>query len=187
MTLVNPSRHASAPPPPYGPSPSSSPHPPVLFCRPLPLLRQIAPRNPDSPFNVSASINGVPSVFNAIITVDSVSTPGTVYIVAHADSANLTPLFEVTLTSNTALKPGIYSYNQLTDSTSDIQGLIGYTNFSSDTDNQYFSLSDTVTLTTVNKTWLSGTFQGSCQTGYDSVATYITVTNGQFTVGWNQH
>ena len=145
------------------------------------------PATPTPPFNVSASINGVPTTFNAIITVDSVSTPGTVYIVAHSDSANLTPLVEITLTSNTALKPGIYPYNQLTDSTGNIQGLIGYTNWSSDTDNQYFSLTDTVTLTTVNKTWLSGTFQGSCQAGYDSVATYNTITNGQFTVGWNQH
>jgi hypothetical protein len=145
------------------------------------------PATPTPPFSVSATINGVPSTFNAIITVDSVSTPGTVYIIAHSDSANLTPLFEVTLTSNTALKPGIYTYNQLADSTTNIQGLIGYTNWSSDTDNQYFSLSDTVTLITVNKTWLSGTFQGFCQSGYDSVATYITVTNGQFTVGWNQH
>jgi hypothetical protein len=139
------------------------------------------------PFSVSASINGVPTTFNAIITVDSVSTPGTVYIVAHSDSANLTPLLEVTLTSNTALTPGAYSYNQLNDSTSNVQGLIGYTNWTGDSDNQYFSLSDTVTLTTVNKTWLSGTFSGSCQAGYDSVTTYITVTNGQFTVGWNQH
>jgi hypothetical protein len=145
------------------------------------------PATPTPPFSVSASINGVPTTFNAIITVDSVSTPGTVYIVAHSDSANLTPLVEITLTSNTALKPGIYPYNQLTDSTGNIQGLIGYTNWSSDTDNQYFSLTDTVTLTTVNKTWLSGTFQGSCQAGYDSVATYNTITNGQFTVGWNQH
>lgn len=145
------------------------------------------PATPTPPFSVSASINGVQTTFNAIITVDSVSTPGTVYIVAHADSNNLTPLLEVTLTSNTALKPGIYPYNQLTDSTSNVQGLIGYTNWSSDTDNQYFSLTDTVTLTTVNKTWLSGTFQGTCQTGYDSVATYSTITNGQFIVGWNQH
>jgi hypothetical protein len=145
------------------------------------------PAGPTPPFSVSANINGVPTTFNAIITVDSVSTPGTVYIVAHADSANLTPLMEVTLTSNTALKPGLYPYNNLSDSTSDIQGLIGYTSFSNDTDNQYFSLTDTVTLTTVNKTWLSGTFSGSIQSGYDSVATYSTITNGQFTVGWNQH
>lgn len=145
------------------------------------------PATPTPSFSVSATINGVPSTFNAIITVDSISTPGTVYIIAHSDSANLTPLLEVTLTSNTALKPGIYSYNQLSDSTSNTQGLIGYTNWNSDTDNQYFSLTDTVTLTTVNKTWLSGTFQGYCQTGYDSVAIYTTVTNGQFTVGWNQH
>lgn len=145
------------------------------------------PATPTPPFSVSATINGVPATFNAIITVDSISTPGTVYIIGHSDSANLTPLFEVTLTSNTALKPGIYSYDQLTDSTSNVQALIGYTNWSNDTDYQYFSLTDTVTLTTVNKTWISGTFQGFCQTGYDSVATYITVTNGQFTVGWNQH
>src|ERR1700721_2883012 len=85
---------------------------------------------PTPAFSVTAAINGVPTSFNAIITVDSSSTPGTVYIVAHADSANLTPLLEVTLTSNTALKPGIYSYNQLSDSTSNIQGLIGYTNWS---------------------------------------------------------
>jgi hypothetical protein len=145
------------------------------------------PATPTPSFNVSATINGVPSTFNAIITVDSVSTPGTVYIIAHSDSANLTPLFEVTLTGNTALKPGIYSYSQLSDTTAETQGLIGYTNWSNDTDYQYFSLTDTVTLTTVNTTWISGTFQGSCQAGYDSVATYIAVTNGQFTVGWNQH
>jgi hypothetical protein len=145
------------------------------------------PATPTPPFSVSATINGVPTTFNTIISVDSVSTPGTVYIVAHSDSANLTPLFEVTLTSNTALAPGIYPYNQLADSTGNLQGLLGYTVWSSDTDNQYFSLTDTVTLTTVNKTWISGTFQGTCQAGYDSVATYITVTNGQFTVGWNQH
>jgi|GEM_PF-2830498 hypothetical protein len=145
------------------------------------------PATPTPPFSVSASINGVPTTFNAIITVDSVSTPGTVYIIAHSDSANLTPLLEVTLTANTALKPGVYPYSQLTDSTSNLQGLIGYTIWTGDSDNQYFSLSDTVMLTTVNKTWLSGTFSGSCQAGYDSVATYNTITNGQFTVGWNQH
>ena len=158
----------------------------------LPLLLFMAcakshPATPTPPFSVSASINGVPTTFNAIITVDSISTPGTVYIIAHADSRNLTPLIQVTLTSNTALKPGIYSYNQLSDSSSNIQGLIGYTNWNGNTDNQYFSLSDSVTLTTVNKTWLSGTFSGSCQAGYDSVAVYNTITNGQFTVGWNQH
>jgi len=160
---------------------------PLLSALLLTACAKSHPATPTPPFSVSASINGVPTTFNAIITVDSVSTPGTLYIVAHSDSANLTPMVEITLTSNTALKPGIYPYNQLTDSTGNVQGLIGYTNWSSDTDDQYFSLTDTVTLTTVNKTWLSGTFQGSCQAGYDSVATYNTITNGQFTVGWNQH
>jgi hypothetical protein len=144
------------------------------------------PAAPAPPYRISATINGVPTTFAAIVTLDSVTTPGTVYIIAHADSANLTPLFELILTSNKALAPGIYPYSQLEDTTAVIQGLIGYTYWSNDSDNQYFSLSDTVTLTTVNKTWIAGTFQGTCQAGYDSVATYITVTNGQFAAGWNQ-
>ena len=63
--------------------------------------KNTAPTTPTPAFSVTAAINGVPTTFNAIITVDSSSTPGTVYIVAHADSANLTPLLEITLTGKT--------------------------------------------------------------------------------------
>jgi len=132
-------------------------------------------------FNVSASINGIPTNFNAIITVDSLNTPGTVYIVAHSDSANLTPLFEITL-SSTPLKAGTYP---IADSNSGPQGLLGYTVWSDSVGTyvQYTAVSDTVTLTTVTKTWFSGTFQGTCEYSADSV---VSVTNGQFTVGWNK-
>lgn len=136
---------------------------------------------PAPPFIVSATLNGVPATFNAIITVDTVSTPGTVYIVAHNDSANLTPLFEITLTGNRPLKPGMYT---AADSTGETFGLIGYTGWNGGSANQYTLLSDTIDLVTVNKTWLAGTFQGTCEYGVDSV---VTVTNGQFAVGWNSH
>jgi hypothetical protein len=133
-------------------------------------------------FNVSASINGTPTTFNAIITVDSLSTPGTVYIVAHSDSANLTPLLEIAL-SNTPLKPGVYP---IADSTNGPQSLLGYTAWSDSigTFVQYPGVSDTVTLTTVTKTWFSGTFQGTCEYSIDSI---VSVTNGQFTVGYTPH
>jgi hypothetical protein len=131
-------------------------------------------------YNVTASINGVPTSFNAIINVDSASTPGTVYIVAHADSANLTPLLEITLTGKMPLAAGIYSFS---DTIAGNQGLLGFTAWAGDTDNQYNSISDTVNLTAVNKTWLAGTFQGTCQYSTDST---ISITNGQFTVGWNE-
>ncbi|HEV3324022.1 MAG TPA: hypothetical protein VG052_00405, partial [Puia sp.] len=124
-----------------------------------------------------------PTSFNAIINVDSTSTPGTVYIVAHADSANLTPLLEITLISNSssaALKPGTYFFS---DTTGGKSALVGFTNWQNDTAIQYFAISDTVTLSTVNKTRLSGTFQGTCQYTADSV---VSVSNGQFTVGWNE-
>lgn len=132
---------------------------------------------------VSASINGTPTTFNAIITVDSLSTPGTVYIVAHADSANLTPLLEVTL-GNTPLKSGTYLF---TDTIGTSFGLLGYTSWSGDSDLQYTALSDTVTLTTVTKTWLSGTFQGTCTYAGDSILSIVSITNGQFTVSYPEH
>lgn len=148
--------------------------------------------SPSTPaFSVSASINGTPTTFNAIITVDTVSTPGTVYIIAHADSSNLTPLFEITLGSM-SLKPGAYSYFDSTglppNAGSPLPdapfGLVGYTNWSGDSALQYSTLSDTITLTTVSKTWISGTFQGTCEYTNDSVFSIVSVTNGQFTVGY---
>jgi hypothetical protein len=137
---------------------------------------------PTPAFTVSASINGTPTTFNAIITVDSLSTPGTVYIVAHSDSANLNPLLEITL-SSTPLRSGTYPF---ADSTGGPQSLLGYTVWSdtAGTYVQYPAISDTVTLTTVAKTWFSGTFQGTCAYSVDSV---VSVTNGQFTVGYTAH
>jgi hypothetical protein len=132
-------------------------------------------------FTVSASINGAPTTFNAIITVDSTTTPGTVYIVAHSDSANLTPLFEITLIHTGAIKPGTYPF---TDSAGGPLGQLGYTIWLGGAAVQYPAVSDTVILGTVNNTWLSGTFQGTCEYSADSV---VSVTNGKFTVGWNQH
>jgi hypothetical protein len=140
-----------------------------------------SPNTPTPAFSVTAAINGVPTTFNAIITVDSSSTPGTVYIVAHADSANLTPLLEITLTGKTPLTTGNYP---IADTAGGNQSMVGYTGWVGDQANQYNSVSDTVMLTTVNKTWLAGTFQGTCQFTLDSV---VSVTNGQFTVGWNEH
>lgn len=142
--------------------------------------KNTAPTPPTPAFSVTAAINGVPTSFNAIITVDSSSTPGTVYIVAHADSANLTPLLEITLTGKTPLTAGNYP---ISDTAGGNQSAIGYTSWFGDQDNQYNSISDTVILTTINKTWLAGTFQGTCQFSLDSV---VSVTNGQFTVGWNE-
>ena len=133
------------------------------------------------PFTVSASINGIATTFSALISVDSTSTPGTVYIVAHSDSANLTPLFEITLSHTGAIGPGTYPY---TDSAGGPLSQLGYTLWSGGSAVQYPSITDTVILSTVNNTWLSGTFQGTCEYSADSV---VSVTNGQFTVGWNQH
>jgi hypothetical protein len=138
---------------------------------------------PTPAYTVTAAINGVPTSFNAIINVDSTSTPGTVYIVAHADSANLTPLLEVTLTSSSssaALKAGTYYF---ADTTGGNSAVVGFTTWQNDTAIQYFGISDTVALNTVNKIWLSGTFQGTCQYTADST---VSVSNGQFTVGWNE-
>jgi hypothetical protein len=131
-------------------------------------------------FSVTAAINGVPTSFSAIINVDTTSTPGTLYIVAHSDSANLTPLLEITLSDSTKLTPGVYTPAPGTHGS---QGLVGYTGWVGDLANQYNAVSDTVTLTTVNKTWLSGTFQGTCTYSADST---VSVTNGQFTVGWTE-
>jgi hypothetical protein len=135
---------------------------------------------PTPAFTVSASINGTPTTFNAIITVDSLSIPGTVYIVAHSDSANLTPLLEITL-GNTPLKTGVYPF---ADSGASTSSLLGYTLWNGGTAVQYPAVSDTVTLTTVTKTWFSGTFSGTCEYSADSV---VSVTNGQFSVGYQQH
>ena len=132
------------------------------------------------PSTVSATINGTPTTFNAIITVDSISTPGTVYIVAHSDSSNLTPLLELTL-SHTPLKTTTYPF---ADTTGGPVGLIGYTLWKGGTAVQYPDVTDTVVLTTANRYWLSGTFQGTCEYSVDSV---VYVTNGQFTVSFPQH
>ena len=131
------------------------------------------------PSSVSATINGTPMTFNAIITVDSVSTPGTVYIVAHADSSNLTPLLEITL-ANTPLKAAVYPF---TDTTGGRIGLLGYTLWNGGTAVQYPDVSDTVVLTTANRNAISGTFQGTCEYSADSV---VAITNGQFTVSYPQ-
>jgi hypothetical protein len=157
------------------------------------LLAACHKSNPTPPpaFTVSANINGTPTTFNAIISVDTFSTPGTVYIVAHSDSANLTPLLEITL-SNTPLKPGTYPYVTTgPDSTGSSAtpaspvGLLGYTLWTDSVGTfvQYSAFSDTVTLTTVTQTWLSGTFQGTCEYTPDSV---VSITNGQFAVGYPQ-
>jgi hypothetical protein len=138
---------------------------------------------PAPAYTVTAAINGAPTSFSAIINVDSTSTPGTVYIVAHADSANLTPLLEITLissSSSAAIKPGTFFF---ADSTGGNSAVVGFTNWQNDTAIQYFGISDTVALNTVNKTGLSGTFQGTCQYSADST---VSVSNGKFTVGWNE-
>jgi hypothetical protein len=135
---------------------------------------------PTPSFSISATINDTPTTFNAIITVDTLSTPGTVYIVAHSDSANLTPLLEITL-GNTPLKPGAYPF---TDSAGGPIGFLAYTNWLNGGAVQYPAVSDTITLTTVTRTWFSGTFSGTCEYSADSV---VSVTNGQFTVGYPQH
>jgi hypothetical protein len=131
-------------------------------------------------YTVSAAINGTPTTFNAVISVDSASTPGTIYIIAHADSANLTPLLEITLSRTGTFKPGTYPF---TDSANGPLSQLGYTLWRGGTAVEYPAISDTVFLTTVNNTWLSGTFQGTCEFSADSI---VTVTNGKFTVGWNE-
>lgn len=136
---------------------------------------------PTPNYTVSASINGTPTTFNAIINVDSTSTPGTLYIVAHSDSDNLTPLLEISISRTGALKPGTYPF---ADSANGPLGQVGYTVWLYGGAVQYPAISDTVTLTTVNPTSISGTFQGTCEYSIDSV---VSVTNGQFTVGWNEH
>jgi hypothetical protein len=135
---------------------------------------------PTPAFSVTAAINGVPTSFSAIISVDTTTTPGTLYIVAHSDSANLTPLLELTLSDSTKLTTGVYT---TTPGAQGSQGLLGYTGWVGSAVNQYIAASDTVTLTTVNKGWLSGTFQGTCAYSADST---VSVTNGQFTVGWTE-
>ncbi|HXD77049.1 MAG TPA: hypothetical protein VN616_04535 [Puia sp.] len=132
------------------------------------------------PFTLTATLNGTPATFNAVITVDSASTPGTVYIVGNSDSANLTPLLEVSLTSNRPLAAGTYSFP---DTSGGNSGTLGYTAWRGGTAVQYPRVTDTIVLTTVNANWLSGTFQGTCAYSPDSV---VTITNGKFTVGWNQ-
>jgi hypothetical protein len=139
---------------------------------------------PTPAFNVSADINNIPTTFNAIISVDTLSTSGTVYIVAHSDSANLTPLLEITL-SNTPLKPGTYPNTDTASGPNSSIGVLGYTLWSDSISNfvQYFAINDTVTLTKVTRTWFSGTFQGTCEYSPDSI---VSITNGQFTVGYPQ-
>ena len=124
-------------------------------------------------YSVSASINGTPTTFDAVITVDSTSTPG-------ADSANLTPLLEITLSRTGAFKPGTYPF---TDSANGPLSQLGYTLWRGGAAVEYPAVSDTVILSAVNHTWLSGTFQGTCEFSADSV---VSVTNGHFTVGWNE-
>jgi hypothetical protein len=136
---------------------------------------------PTPNFTVSASINGIPTTFNAIINVDSASTPGALYIVAHSDSNNLTPLLEITISRTGALKPGAYPF---ADSANGPLGQVGYTAWLYGGAVQYPAVSDTVTVTAVNPASISGTFQGTCEYSIDSV---VAVTNGQFTVGWNEH
>lgn len=129
--------------------------------------------------SVTASINGRDTSFSSIITVDTSSTPGTIYIVAHSDSSNLTPLLEITLYDSTTFKTGIYT-SSLTNGR---LGLLGYTGWTGDTAEQFFSSSDTVDITTINKIALAGTFQGTCQYA-DST---ITITNGMFAVRFGHY
>jgi hypothetical protein len=133
---------------------------------------------PTPAFSVTANINGVPTSFSPIISVDTTTTPGTLYIVAHSDSANLTPLLEITLSDSTKLTPGVYTP---LPGAHGGQGLVAYTGWVGNLVNQYNASSDTVTITTISKGWLSGTFQGTCAYSADST---VSVTNGQFTVGW---
>jgi hypothetical protein len=137
-------------------------------------------QTPTPAFGITAAINGVSTSFSSIITVDSVSTPGTLYIVAHSDSANLTPLLEITLSTGAARIPGTYTSTFVNGN----PGQLSYTGWNGSVDNQYPSTGDTVTVTTSNKIWLAGTFQGTCAYTPDST---ISITNGQFTVGWNLH
>ena len=110
------------------------------------------------PNTLTASVNGTPMSFNIALTVDSTSTPGTIYLVGHSDSANLTPLMEVTITGN--------------------QGQIGYTAWSNDTAIQYVGSGDSVSVTST-KTTLSGTFSGTCYYTLDSM---VLITNGKYSI-----
>lgn len=132
-------------------------------------------------YGVTANVNGVNTSFSAEITVDTTSTPGTVYIVAHSDTINFTPLLEITITGNRPLTAGTYP-DTLT--ANGFQGLIGYTAWNGATDEQYTPVTDTVTVTSVSKTVLSGTFQGTCQ--YAADTTFVTITNGRFSVPLSQ-
>jgi hypothetical protein len=113
---------------------------------------------PTPAFNVSADINNIPTTFNAIISVD---------------------------TRNTPLKTGTYPNTDTASGPNSSIGILGYTLWSDSISNfvQYFAINDTVTLTKVTRTWFSGTFQGTCEYSPDSI---VSITNGQFTVGYPQ-
>jgi hypothetical protein len=70
--------------------------------------------------------------------------------------------------------------------------LLGYTVWDGVAFDQYYSVSDTVTVSSVSKSSIAGSFQGTCQYTYfpnDSTATVVetlTITNGRFNVGLGQ-
>ena len=138
--------------------------------------------------SVSAMVNDSAISFNAEVTVDTSSIPGVIYIVAHSDLANFTPLLEITIPVATPIKDTIYS----DPLNSGNPGLLGYTAWNGVTDNQFYSVSDTVSVSSVSKSSIAGTFQGTCQYTYfpnDSTPTVVetlTITNGRFNVGLGQ-
>lgn len=134
---------------------------------------------------VTAMINDTSVSFNASITVDTSSTPGTIYIVAHSDTANFTPLLEITIVSGgasvNAVKPGTY-----TDTSSLTQGILGYTTWSGASDEQFANDGDTVSVQSISNTGVMGSFQGTCEFIADTIPVLTKVSNGKFNVGFMQ-
>jgi hypothetical protein len=163
----------------------------VIFLGSLILMVPVACQKAVSPVpvpitdSVSAMVNDSSISFNAEVTVDSSSTPGTIYIIAHSDLANFTPLLEITIISGSPLKTGVYSDTPGNGG----QGLLGYTAWNGFTDYQYYDSTDMVTINSVSKTSIAGTFQGTCQyipnsqTDSSAVTETVTITNGRFNVG----
>jgi hypothetical protein len=140
-----------------------------------------------APVGISCDINGKATTFNGSISVDT--TGGTVAVIASEDSTIEFPALEFVIGPVGPLTTGIYPAENLAplQSYSVLSYVAPPTTQFANTD-AFVSADDTIDVTSVTSTTISGTFHGTALFQYfdpistNTVDSTITITNGVFTI-----
>jgi hypothetical protein len=137
---------------------------------------------------ISCDINGQAETFNGSVNVDT--TGGQVAVLASQDSLNAWPALEFVIAPAGPLTVGIYPAQNLVNpnQSSSVFSYVAPATTQFESTDQFVSADDTITVTSVTSTTVSGTFHGTALFQYynpileNSVDSTVTITNGKFTI-----